>query len=471
MGLRGIFCFQGAVANTFGKHGRDALRRVRIGQNNRIGCFATVPIACMEEKPTGFKRRITASTEIYAIICAMTQKAVHEQVADRTTKAESLSVGNAASLILVGPLFKKRLAAFRRIRRAWWSLQALGVLFLFCLFAEWVCPCDPKAVVDAASLERYRTPVVERRYEIKTARCNVAADGTRFACEGPSDVCVALKEGKGVPDNMPGYRVRATSRKGYTRVFLEPVEAEKVMEKKLPAQAVSFPFRPCPGHPFGIDAGGRDVYARVVHGMRLALVFGFALALTGLLFGLVIGAVEGYFGGTTDILLQRLTEIWSAMPFLYVMIFLGSTVGRSFTVLLVSYAVFNWITVSYYMRAEVLRLRTHAFVDAAKCQGLSAMRIIFVHILPNAVTPLVTLFPFLLMGAIGLLAALDFLGFGLPPMTPSCGELLSEAQQFRSAWWLVLFPSAALFLVMLLTVLIGEGLRDAFDPRQRARLE
>ena len=260
-------------------------------------------------------------------------------------------------------------------------------------------------------------------------------------------------------------------RDGYTRVFLEPTEPPAVTERRLPLPEVSFPFPPCREHPFGIDAGGRDVYARVVHGMRIALVFGLVLALSGLLVGLVVGAVEGYFGGKTDILCQRFTEIWSAVPFLYVMIFIGSTVGRSFGVLLVCYAIFNWIAVSYYMRAEFLRLRGRAFVEAAKVQGLSTVRIIFVHILPNALTPLITLFPFLLMGAIGSLAALDFLGFGLPPMTPSCGELLNEAQQFRGAWWLILFPSLALFVVMLLTVLVGEGLRDAFDPRQKSKLE
>ena len=188
-------------------------------------------------------------------------------------------------------------------------------------------------------------------------------------------------------------------------------------------------------------------------------------------FGMVIGAVEGYFGGAVDMVAQRFTEIWSAMPFIYVMIFIGSTLGRSFGVLFACYALFNWITVSYYMRAEFLRLRRQPFVEAAKVHGASTARILFVHILPNALTPLLTLFPFLLMGAIGSLAALDFLGFGLPPMTPSCGELLNQAQQFRWAWWLVLFPSAALFIVMLLTVFVGEGLREAFDPRRRSRLE
>ena len=381
----------------------------------------------------------------------------------------------------MSPLAQKRWNSFRRIRRAWWSLLALGAVFVFCLCAEWVCPCDPKAVVDAASLEKYRVPRVETTYDVKTARFSVDEKGRVFDYEGPAgselralrnQISAKVRSGEIAGRSEIGpYHVRLTRRPGYTRVYLEPKDPPRVTERTLPPAAVSFPFRPVPEHPLGIDAGGRDVYSRIVHGLRIALVFGLALAVLGMLFGLVIGAIEGYFGGMTDIALQRFTEIWSALPFLYVMIFIGSTVGRSFTVLLVCYAIFNWISVSYYMRAEFLRIRTRTFVEAAKVQGMSTLRILFVHILPNALTPLITLFPFLLMGAIGSLAALDFLGFGLPPMTPSCGELLQEAQQFRSAWWLILYPSLALFVVMLLTVLVGEGLRDAFDPRQRSKLE
>jgi len=344
-----------------------------------------------------------------------------------------------------------------------------------------VCPCDPRAVVDPATLEQFREPDVEKIYDVKAARWSVDEKGDAFDYEGPDEDGLRTLRNQISAEALRGeiadraergpYHVSVTRRKGYVRVFLEPKEPPKVTEKTLPPAAVSFPFRPVAGHPFGIDAGGRDVYARVVHGMRIALVFGLVLAFLGMFFGVVVGAVEGYFGGKTDIVCQRFTEIWSAMPFLYVMIFIGSTVGRSFAVLLVCYAIFNWITVSYYMRAEFLRLRSRTFVEAAKVQGASTLRIVFVHVLPNALTPLITLFPFLLMGAIGSLAALDFLGFGLPPMTPSCGELLQEAQQFRSAWWLILFPSLALFIVMLLTVLVGEGLRDAFDPRQESRLE
>ena len=374
-------------------------------------------------------------------------------------------------MTLLSPLTRKRLSAFRRTRRAWYSLLALGGIFVFCLCADWVCPCDPRAVVDPASLEKYREPVVVRAYDIRTARASILDDGSLVDFEGPEDVRKRLASPEGLERLSDEYVVRQTRRDGLTRVFLSPRTPPTAAETVLPAPEVSYPFRPVPEHPFGIDAGGRDVYARVVHGLRIALLFGLALALSGMLFGVVIGAVEGYFGGWADILLQRFTEIWSAMPVLYVMIFIGSTVGRSFGVLLVCYAIFNWIAVSYYLRAEFLRLRGRTFVEAAKMSGCSTARILFVHILPNALTPLITLFPFLLMGAIGSLAALDFLGFGLPPMTPSCGELLQEAQQFRHAWWLVVFPASALFVVMLLTVLVGEGLRDAFDPRPRARLE
>ena len=375
--------------------------------------------------------------------------------------------------MIFSPQTMARLRNFRRIRRAWLSLWALVAVFAFCMAADFVCPCDPQSVVDTAALEKYRKAQVERSYEVRTARFSLLGGGEIVDYEGPADVKSNLLERvlHGEDFSIDGYRVKKTKRPGYMRVFLEPENPPEVAETLLPPPPVAFPFRPCAEHPLGVDAGGRDVFARVVHGMRIALLFGLALALSGMFFGLVIGALEGYFGGAFDILCQRFTEIWSAMPFIYVMIFIGSTLGRSFSVLLICYAVFNWITVSYYMRAEFLRLRRLPFVEAAKVHGAGTLRVIFVHILPNAVTPLVTLFPFLLMGAVGSLAALDFLGFGLPPMTPSCGELLNQAQQFRWAWWLVLFPSLALFVVMLLTVFVGEGLREAFDPRRESRLE
>lgn len=236
-------------------------------------------------------------------------------------------------------------------------------------------------------------------------------------------------------------------------------------------EEVRFPFRPTHDHWLGTDSSGRDVFARALYGLRTSLAFGVLLVVSATVLGVIAGAVQGYFGGRLDITAQRLIEIWSALPFLYIMILMGSVYGRSFLLLLVVYALFNWIGVSYYMRAEFLRLRKQDFVEAARCLGLPARSIIFRHILPNALVPILTLFPFLLVGAVGALAGLDYLGFGLPPPTPSLGQLLHQAQQFRWAWWLILYPSLALFVVMLLGVFVGEGVRNAYDPRQTSRVE
>lgn len=244
-----------------------------------------------------------------------------------------------------------------------------------------------------------------------------------------------------------------------------------IAQTTVSLEPVSWPFRPVPGHPMGFDAAGRDVFARLFYALRTSLTFGLALVTVTMLLGILAGAIQGYFAGWIDITGQRMTEIWSALPFLYIIILLGNILGRSFSLLLICYAMFNWIGIAAYVRAEFLRLRGHAFVDAARCQGLSGFRIMFKHILPNAITPLITLLPFALVGAISSLAVLDYLGFGLPAGSPSWGELLNQAQVFRSAWWLILYPSLALFTVMLLGVFIGEGLRDALDPRPYSRME
>lgn len=236
-------------------------------------------------------------------------------------------------------------------------------------------------------------------------------------------------------------------------------------------ESVTWPFRPISGHPFGFDAAGRDVLARIIYGMRTALTFGIVLVISTMFIGIIAGAIQGYFAGWVDITGQRLTEIWCALPFIYIIILLGNTLGRSFGLLLFCYAIFNWAGTAAYVRAEFLRLRGREFVDAARCQGLSKTRIMFRHILPNALTPLITLLPFALVGAVGALAMLDYLGFGMPDTAASWGALLQQAQAFRNAWWLILYPSLALFIVMLLGVFIGEGLRDALDPKPYSRME
>jgi microcin C transport system permease protein len=261
------------------------------------------------------------------------------------------------------------------------------------------------------------------------------------------------------------------------RRFTEPVAAYhtqidgQLYKVDFIKQDVRFPYPPVEGHWLGIDGAGRDVLARILYGLRTSLSFGLLLVTFSMLLGIIIGAFQGYYGGVLDITSQRLIEIWSALPFLYIMILMGSVYGRSFALLLFCYGIFNWIGISYYMRAEFLRLRKQPFVEAAECMGVSTRKIIFKHILPNGLVPVITFFPFSLVGAIGSLAALDYLGFGLPPPTPSWGELLFQAQQYRWAWWLILYPSLALFVVMLLGVFIGEGIRNAYDPKRYTRLD
>lgn len=232
-----------------------------------------------------------------------------------------------------------------------------------------------------------------------------------------------------------------------------------------------FPFRPCVGHALGIDSAGRDVLARILYGLRVSMTFGMVLVFAAIFVGTLVGALQGYYGGWVDLSGQRLIEVWQALPFLYIIMLLGSIYGQSFMLLLIVDALFGWIGISFYMRAEFLRLRKWSFVEAARTQGLGDGRIMFGHILPNALVPLITFFPFSLVGAIGLLAALDFLGFGLPPPTASWGEMLSQGHENLWGWWLITYPSIALFAVMLLCVFVGEGLRAAFDPKAYAKME
>jgi len=246
---------------------------------------------------------------------------------------------------------------------------------------------------------------------------------------------------------------------------------QRPMKLSCELEQVRFPFRPTPGHLLGLDDAGRDVFARILYGLRSSLSFGLILVFCAMAAGTIVGMLQGYLGGWVDITGQRLIEIWSALPFLYVMILMGSIYGPGFKLLIFCYAIFNWIGISYYMRAEMLRLRRQPFVEAARCLGLPGWKIALRHILPNSLVPLITFFPFSLVGAIGSLAALDYLGFGLPPPTPSLGQLLQQAQNQRWAWWLTLYPSLTLFIIMLLGVFIGEGLRNAFDPRRQSRLQ
>ncbi|HHD64262.1 MAG TPA: ABC transporter permease [Desulfobulbaceae bacterium] len=216
----------------------------------------------------------------------------------------------------------------------------------------------------------------------------------------------------------------------------------------------------------GTDDRGRDVLARLIYGFRLSVLFGFALTAAGTLLGIAAGAVQGYFGGRTDLFFQRFIEIWSAMPELYLLIIFASIFKPSLLLLLILLSMFGWMGLSDYVRAEFLKGRNMEYVKAARALGVGNLTIMYRHLLPNGMTPVITFLPFRMSGAILALTSLDFLGLGVPPSTPSLGELLAEGKANIDAWWLTLSTFFVLVGMLVLLIFIGEALREAFDPRR-----
>lgn len=216
----------------------------------------------------------------------------------------------------------------------------------------------------------------------------------------------------------------------------------------------------------GTDDRGRDLVARLLYGFRVSILFALALTVSGTVVGIVSGAVQGYFAGRVDITLQRFIEIWSSMPELYLLIIFSAVFEPSVSVLLLLLSLFGWMGLSDYVRAEFLRNRQLDYVRAAKALGLSNMQIIWRHVLPNSLTPVVTFLPFRMSAAILSLTSLDFLGLGVPPGTPSLGELLSQGKNNIDAWWISISTFAVLVITLLLLTFMGDALRDALDPRR-----
>ncbi|CAN5555028.1 ABC transporter permease [soil metagenome] len=227
------------------------------------------------------------------------------------------------------------------------------------------------------------------------------------------------------------------------------------------------PAPPSGDNIFGTDESGRDVASRLLYGFRYSMSYAVTVWLFCSLFGICFGATMGFFAGWIDIFGQRIIEVWESVPTLMLLIILASMLSPNIWILSAFTVFFGWTEISLYTRSEFLRLRKRDFVDAARSLGASHSRIIFRHILPNSLTPWITITPFMIAGSITGLATLDYLGFGLAPPTPSWGELLGQAQtHFQRAWWLAVFPSLALFTTLTSLNLIGSAIRDAFDPRR-----
>jgi microcin C transport system permease protein len=226
------------------------------------------------------------------------------------------------------------------------------------------------------------------------------------------------------------------------------------------------PAAPSMDNWLGTDDRGRDVLARLIYGFRLSILFGLALTIVGVTVGIITGALMGFFGGKFDLITQRAIEIWSAMPELYLLIIFASIFTPSIWLLVVLLAAFSWMGLSDYVRAEFFRNRALEYVRAARALGLTNMQIMRRHILPNSLTPVITFLPFRMSAAILSLTSLDFLGLGVPPGTPSLGELLAQGKGNLDAWWISLSTFVVLVSTLLLLTFMGEALRDAFDSRK-----
>jgi microcin C transport system permease protein len=230
--------------------------------------------------------------------------------------------------------------------------------------------------------------------------------------------------------------------------------------------AVPNPAPPSAANWFGTDDRGRDVLARLLYGFRISVLFALALTLFGTVIGILTGALQGFFGGKTDLAMQRFIEVWSAMPELYLLIIFSAVFDPSISLLLILLGLFGWMGLSDYVRAEFLRNRQLDYVRAARALGLSDAQIMWRHVLPNSLTPVVTFLPFRMSAAILSLTSLDFLGLGVPPGTPSLGELLAQGKNNIDAWWISLSTFAVLVVTLMLLTFMGDALRDALDPRK-----
>jgi len=333
-------------------------------------------------------------------------------------------------------LNQRRLANFRSNRRGYWSFWVFWALFLLSLPAEFIANDKPLLVYFAGD---YYFPVL------------AAYPETTFGGDFETEA-----------EYRDPFVKELIGAKGWTLWPPVPYSYDTVnYDLKHPA-----PAPPDSDNLLGTDDQARDVVARVLYGYRISLLFGLLLTLCSATIGIAAGAVQGYFGGWIDLLFQRFIEIWQGLPLLYLLIILASVVEPSFWWLLGLLLLFRWMGLVGVVRAEFLRARNFDFVKAARALGQSDRRIMWRHVLPNAMVSTLTFLPFVLTGSVAVLTSLDFLGFGLPPGSPSLGELLNQGKRNLQAPWLGFTAFFALAVMLSLLVFIGEAVRDAFDPRK-----
>ncbi len=346
-------------------------------------------------------------------------------------------------------VFRRRWQKFRRIKRGWYSFVLLVSAYLATFFLFLLV--NDRAIAVHYEGETY-FPAFAAAFE---DRIYPARDFGQRAI-GETNYRRLAASFADTPDTS-----------NWVLLAPYPYSPTESLLRELPGNP---PHGPSLDHWCGTDDRGRDVFARLVYGFRISITFALGVVTLSYLIGMTVGACFGYFGGRLDIFGQRLVEIWAALPFLYTIIIISSVVRPNMGLLVVLLAAFGWIGISFYVRGEFYREKAKDYVAAALAQGESNASIIFRHILPNSLTPVISFAPFAIVGSIGSLVSLDFLGFGLPPPTPSWGELVGQGLANIRKWHLVLFPLGALFSTLLMVVFIGEAIREAFDPKVYSRL-
>ncbi len=341
----------------------------------------------------------------------------------------------------MSPINQRRWRNFKANKRGYWSLWVFGVLFFLSLFAEFIANDKPLMLTYEGGLY---FPVLSAYPE--------TAFGGDFETEADyRDPFVKDL----IHDAGGGFMVWPLIEYSYRTINLD-----------LPVPA---PAPPSAENWLGTDDQGRDVTARLIYGFRISVLFGLTLTVLSSVIGVAAGAVQGYFGGWTDLLFQRFIEIWTSVPQLYLLIIIASIIEPSFWILLGIMLLFSWVALVGVVRAEFLRARNFEYVNAARAMGLSNSKIMFRHLLPNAMVATLTFMPFILNASITTLTSLDFLGFGLPPGSPSLGELLQQGKANLQAPWLGLTGFFAIAVMLSLLIFVGEAVRDAFDPRKVLR--
>ena len=339
----------------------------------------------------------------------------------------------------MNPIMRRRLDAFIRNRRGFWSLWVFLLLLAITVLAEGLA--NDKPLLVRYDGEWY-VPALHSYAETEF--------GGEFATEADY--------------RDPFVQELIVEKDGW--LFWPPIAfSYDTVNYDLPSPA---PSPPTTDNWLGTDDQGRDVTARLIYGFRISVLFGLVLTVLSSIIGVAAGAVQGYFGGVMDLLFQRFIEIWSGMPQLYLLIILSNVIVPSFWWLLLIMLLFGWMALVGVVRAEFLRGRNLEYVRAARALGMSHGRIMFRHILPNAMVATLTFLPFILAGSVTTLTALDFLGFGLPPGNPSLGEMLAQGKDNLHAPWLGITAFVVIGLQLSLLVFIGEGVRDALDPRHTA---